>query len=151
MLKLLLFTPCEKVIVSQEENSGSLISTLQGFTLTVQPPTDGQVVFLPMTWYAYALWELTGQEPARVQRFELVSTTNQILAHGELPIPKPGEPLRRFNRAYFKIAGFPISGPPGDYTLRLLMRRADEDVFAEVATYPIPITVAAPGDVATGT
>jgi hypothetical protein len=31
--KLLLFAPCEKIIISQEDNSASVLSILQGFTL----------------------------------------------------------------------------------------------------------------------
>src|SRR5712691_4610155 len=58
MPKLLLFAPCEKVIIAQYGNTASLITILQELTVSVPPdvqiPADAKV---PVQWYGFSLWQ----------------------------------------------------------------------------------------------
>src|SRR5438046_2985316 len=98
MAKLLIFAPCEKVIISAEENATSLISILQGFDVPMQPPV-GQTAIAPVAWYVFSLWEREVEDGlGDHQRFELRSVNGDLLLHAEAPILKPEERDRKFHR-----------------------------------------------------
>jgi hypothetical protein len=142
MLRLLLFAPCEKVISSSEDNSGSLIAILQGFTLRAPLPSDTkEPVLLPVQWYIFSLWEYEHDDHRYMQKFELISPFGKVLADGESKVINPDQRDRRFQRNSGKSFGFPLEGS-GDYKLRLLLKTDDED-FIEVATFPIPVIISA--------
>lgn len=142
MLKLLAFAPCEKVVTSSEDNSGSLITILQGFSIQAPMPLErSQRVLLPIQWQIFTLWEYSPDDHVYTQRFELESPSGAILLYGEAAVINLDQKDRRFQRNVGKSFGFPIDGD-GDYVLRLLLKTDDSD-FVELMTFPIPITLSA--------
>jgi hypothetical protein len=149
MPRLLIFAACEKVIVGQEDNSGSLISIMQGFDLPVGPPEPvdaSNLLMAPVQWYAFALWEaLPGDLPGRFrQKVELVAPDGALLLSAEMPLINEGDGDKRFHRAALKQHGFVIR-TLGDYVLRLFIRDGEEPwVELPDRAFPIPVRVAQP-------
>lgn len=143
MPKLLMFAPCERVIVSDDEFHASLIAIMQGFAVPPLPPEPPAQIVIPMTWFAYTLWETDESGSHYRQRIELESPPplSEIIATLEVDLPRGAHPTR-FHRVKSKFVGFPIRGI-GDYTLRLLLQ-ADAHPFEEVATFPIPVLLQEP-------
>jgi hypothetical protein len=140
MPRLVIFAACEKVVLSQEDNSTSLISILQGFTLPIAPEPD-QVVRIPVTWYVFTLWESENEDPLRYrQQFELLGPppNHKQLIRAEAPVLTT-EQGKRFHRTASRIMGFLVSGI-GDHSVRLSVKDGDGE-FVEHSTFPIPIIV----------
>jgi hypothetical protein len=137
--KLLLFAPCERVIVDKQDNSTSLISLIEGLSVVMPntekiPPDAGS----PMQWHIVTLWL---REPGdETKRYE--QTCELVMPDGKISVPaRTSFRLeRRAHRITVRIRGFPISRTPGDCVLRLSLR---EDVegseWREIATYPINV------------
>jgi hypothetical protein len=133
MPKLLVFAPCEKVIVSEGDGASSLISIVQGFTAEAPLPS-GNNLALPLVWYIYALWENTGDGNG-TQLVELLPPSGppKLAIQAEVTT----EPGRRFFRAVTRVTGLPIGGA-GDHVLRLSFRADGEESYRELARFPIP-------------
>jgi|SRR5687767_2733510 len=149
MPNLLIFLPCEKVIISSRseggDNSASVIAVLEGLHFTKEPPPlrkDDDVTGIPMQWAIFTLWEHgPGEEGSE---FEQICT---------LDSPNGKELLRasikfRFtklrNRNTITIVGMPIDGP-GKYNLRLFLADAKTpEILIEKASFPILISIATP-------
>jgi hypothetical protein len=139
MPKLLLFAPCEKVILSEDEHHASLIAILQGFALPPLP-TDlaGKKPMLPIPWCVFTLWENDHSGNTYRQRWELLSPANVKMLENEMDFTFGSSKL--FHRLKTQVIGFPLT-EIGTCTLRLLLKTNGDD-FAEVATYPIPMVSA---------
>jgi len=131
-LKLLLFAPCEKVIIGNEgDNTASLISILQGFEIAKDESGTA-----PISWHGFSLWENDFSNHAYRTRFELLAPTGDLIFHIELPLAL--EHGKRFLRQVVKAQGFPVKGW-GVHTVKLFLKTDDGD-FVERASFPIPIT-----------
>lgn len=134
----MIFAACEKVVIGQEDNSGSLISILQGFELPAEPPDD-QKVMLPIAWYVFTLWEAPNDEPGKhIQRLQLFAPDGSQLFAAEVPIVSVEDAGKRFHRAVLRRNGFFLHGL-GDYMLRLSIKETGE--FQEVPNTAFPINV----------
>jgi hypothetical protein len=85
MPKLLIFAPCEKVIIDQATNTLSLITVLQEIRYKAPPnvplPTNAPLG-LAMQWSVLTLWRQEEPDDAGVQfeqRFVLADATNILL------------------------------------------------------------------------
>ena len=148
MPRLLLFAACEKLISSQEDNTFTIISILQGFDIPAAPPPhspENPPLVAPVPWYGFALWEAVKEEPERFwQRIWMTGPEGTELAAAEMPIVVKGNGDKRFHRSAFKRIGFQITSP-GDYLLRIAVRDGDGD-FVELVerAFPVPVSVATP-------
>jgi len=138
MPKLLLFAPCEKVIVAQDGNTVSLITILQELTISVPPdvqiPADAKV---PMQWYGFSLWQKQpGDEGKRYeQQIELADPDEGIVvsASSQFELTAPA------HRILAIFSGFPV-GQFGEYMLRLYLREEKEsEEKREVASFPLTV------------
>jgi hypothetical protein len=81
MPKLLVFAPCEKVIISQDENNPTLIAILStiGGEFTAPNPLDIKAVG-PMRWSIFTLWQKEAEDETKIfeQRLRLVSPSVRI-------------------------------------------------------------------------
>jgi hypothetical protein len=136
MAKLLLFVPCERVIVEHGSNGLSLISVIQGLTVVV-PADLPQGAKSPQRWYVLAMWLRDEAEKARWFRQRLLiegPTGNQLLE-----VLTDFEITKETHRVIATIDGFPI-GQPGRYLLRLLLQADGTEGWQEVADFPITLT-----------
>jgi hypothetical protein len=146
MPRLMLFAACEKVIVGQEDNAGSLISILQGFDIPTAPDPAAPSM-APFVWYAFALWETARDEVPgfAVQRIQLVAPDKKtILLSAEVPVIGGKDKGKRFHRAALRRQGFVLVGV-GDYMLRLSLKLGDA-AYTELknVAFPIPVTISPP-------
>jgi hypothetical protein len=141
MPKVLLFVPCEKVIVDRD-NTLSLISVLE--TITINIPRSEQAnlpkgAAVPLRWYALSLWRREPEDEGRryEQRTRFVRDGDDLLPVNVQPIP--------FLVAYktfrnvVTLNGFPIV-PEGECLIRLAIREAGQGIWREVAEYPIYVS-----------
>ena len=138
MPKLLLFAPCEKVIIDHDNNTVSLISVFQQVQFQV-PDNSGlpEKAALPMQWYMLSMWKKeegdTDQEFE--QRFLLRGENNETIL--ESVAAWHFAPEIEVHRHTIRTLGLPLGHP--NLELVLFFRRVGEE-WREIATYPFTIT-----------
>ena len=135
MPKLLIFAPCEKVIIDQENNP-SLISVLQGLTSTL--PKDAKVpqdALAVIRWTIFTLWNREEADEGKefTQDCVLLSPDGKPTINVSMPFRFTGSTQRNIMQLY----GFPIA--PGEYLLKLRLSEGDGE-RREIATYPLIFT-----------
>jgi hypothetical protein len=143
MPTLLLFAPCEKVIVDQDDVV-SLISILQEANVQLTgadaPPENASA---PMQWAIFALWKRDDSDGKDTfeQRAALASASGAILLESVAIL----ELTQPFQRVVHLIAGLPV-GTAGKHAIKLwLRRRADPPAeWKEVASFPLTINHISP-------
>src|SRR5215213_8820562 len=139
MPKILAFVPCEKVIVSQQDNTTSLISLIEGFSIDIPQGVElAEDASIQMKWYVFSLWEkVVGEEEQRFeQRIELILPDGKKALDMATLIEFEPEP-KRF-RQVTTVMGFPIS-PAGPCALKLSLRELGQGNWREVADCSIHI------------
>jgi hypothetical protein len=135
-VRLLLFCPCEKVIVGHD-NSVHAISILQEITVTVegQPiPSDARI---PLRWSFLTIWQREAGDEGVVFRNHF-----KLLAPGQTDAPAIAETSFqlgtevRTHRLVSETQGFPV-GLPGEHQLLLFWSRDSEPEWREAARFPI--------------
>lgn len=130
MPKLSLFTPCENVILSQDNNA-SLIQLLSHIKLTLPPEVPDPIPphsAAPMKWFIYAQWECSPDEVGIrfEQKIDMVNELGEAAADFQLLgsfIPEAEKPIHRMIASLVFIPLY----PPGQYRLRVSIRRAGEE------------------------
>jgi hypothetical protein len=139
MPKLLLFVPCEKLLVDENGNP-TLVCLIQTIGLQIKKDVEvPEQTVAPREWDIVTLWEpLEGEQGAKfAQHIELV-----------LPDGRPSPIASRLEfqmgdrsqRNKVHIIGFPV-GRVGNYTLKMRLEALSPGVagYPEVS-YPIQIT-----------
>jgi len=138
MPKLLLFAPCERVAIDQQNNP-TLISILQ------QWPAPSEEIpekaFAPQRWDIFALWYRTPEDEGKefVQICELINASGQkaLSAQIEFQMTAPT------HRNIISALGLPVN--PGHYELTLyLSEKGAEKERERLATFPLLVTAAIP-------
>ena len=119
MPKLLIFAPCEKTIISQEENLPSLIGVLSkirfGVPQSAEPGLRSGADVAPLSWSVFLLWErAAGDDRPFTQSFEILAPTGEVLLRQEQTFEMALEQYRHV----INLPGFPVGGA-GTYELRL--------------------------------
>lgn len=139
MPKLLVFVPCDKVLVSKLDNTTSIISIIEGFDFQVP---DGVVLpegsSVPMNWQVLAFWEKIGDEADKKfeQLIEIVPPGGKHNMNIISPIDFEPEP-KRF-RLVSMVQGFPLTHE-GTCVLKLSLREVGTEAWRQVADYSIYI------------
>ena len=142
MVKLLLFAPCEKLIVNKDENTSSLITILETINIPALPTEEGvpEDSAVPFRWYACALWHAETDEDygPYEQRLKLITPDARELF--EAVIPFVFGPPHRNHRITGFYPLFPIM-PSGTAFVSLELRRVAENIldWQEIARFPIVI------------
>ncbi len=140
MPNILMFAPCDKVILSQEDNSPSLISILETVTINIpvavtELPPETHV---PMRWSIFSLWRRTAEDEGKLyqQRTQLVLPNGEVATESLIDFRL----MAGTQRNIVSIFGFPIA-PPGQCSLKLSLREASQgDQWREIADYPINVS-----------
>lgn len=142
MAKLLVFAPCERVIVGQEDQSVSLISLLTGLTASLPFPVDQPIpdnATLPMRWYFLSVWRC---EPSDIgsefyQRTILRSPSGRELVSVDMKF-SPTDPEQPILRGVVHLLSFPMT-EFGIHTAILLVRPSEADEWHQISDYPIQV------------
>lgn len=137
MPKLLLFAPCEKVLIDEQTKTVSLIVVLQEIHYKVPPGTQIQPnALLPMNWSVISLWQEEEMKDAGVeyeQRLVLENNAGTALFANEVKW--------KFERPSHRIIGNVPGIPIGSrrLMLRLSYRVAMSRDWHEIASFPIEL------------
>lgn len=140
MPKLLLFAPCERVVIDQTDHSVSLISLLTGITASVPFPPDlpmPENTALPMRWYVLAVWKGNSEDVQKTfdQRVVLRSPLGSELLSLDLAFNLANAPIVR---SVAHLSSFPLP-QFGEYVLTLSLKTTEEESFKTVAEYGFDI------------
>jgi hypothetical protein len=131
-----MFAPCDKVIISQEDNSPSLISILENIHINI--PVNVAVINLPYRWQLFTLWKRQPEDEGKIyqQRTHLTLPDGQPTVESTLDF----RVVTSTQRIVVNIFGFPVL-PSGEYPLKLSLREAGQvDGWKDVAEYPLMVT-----------
>lgn len=139
MPKLLMFAPCDNVLISGENQSASLIIVLtqivyQGTIPDPFPPN----AMSPMRWSTFSQWEFETEDSGInfQQKITLVDDAGQEAYSNQVNFT--GIPSKSIHRVVTTNFGFPLLAP-GVYRLKLSYQRAAQGDWQEVADYPLEI------------
>ncbi len=131
MPKLLLFAPCERALITQD-NLVSLISVIENVTITLEsasiPPEDAISAY---PWQVIILWRRTPDDEGKryEQLFEIVLSEGRVAAETKVALDMSLEGTT--NKALVNVPGFAV-GQPGEHVLRLSLRSLIEpDVWSD--------------------
>ena len=143
MPHLLLFVPCERVILA-EDQTVSLLTVVETLQLEVAPdhqvPEDSDLL-VPFVWQAISLWTKDPDDPPQ---FEFEQNLQLEMPDGSVPIQlsltTQFVPDKMNCRGIFKILGFPVVRETGTANVKLLARVGGKDWF-KAGSIPILLKV----------
>ena len=110
MPKLLIFTPCEKVIISQDENKPTLVAIFDEWSgeYTASKPTE-KGALLPVRWSVFTMWQQEEGDESKEYRLTLKIRSPS----GDVSIETAIEfqLKQRTHRNTFHMNGLPIADP----------------------------------------
>lgn len=148
MPRLLVFLPCERVIISQEENTVSLISVLEVINLAVPPELEikeDSDRAVPFRWYILAVYRM--EDGDENKQFEgRVQLNKEDRTYLDVSLPFQFQPDKPNMRTTMQIGGFPVM-PLGNASLKLSLREvAEGNDWQEIADYPLIIKIQGRGE-----
>jgi hypothetical protein len=150
MPKLLIFAPCEKVIIDQN-NVLSIITVLQELKIELpEPPRaiDGKTPVIAMKWDVVALWAKTNDDaPETVYQTRLgfIDPTGVALEGFAAGAVEFSFADKSHHRIVTTILGFPIQHE-GRYLVRLWLHKKGDAEGDPVAEFPIMLHRSKPKD-----
>jgi hypothetical protein len=139
MPKLLIFAPCEKIIVALD-NTLSMITILEN--LEVHVPSDKPVPpnsIFPMKWAIFTLWQRQeGEEDKEFEeKCDLLSEEGKNLTTASVKFKLPKQKAR----VLMNMRGFPLN--PGQCKIKMYIRESDttSEEWIEIAEYPLRILI----------
>ncbi len=142
MPKLLVFLPCENVLLSGADGqTASLIVIFNQIIFQGPLPADlPRNAAAPRRWFTFTQWEMFPADVGIEYRQRVVFEDG----HGNMPIEAitnfSGEEGKSLHRIVMSNVAFPML-EPGIYRLHLSLQAPGEEIWTEVADYPITITV----------
>ncbi len=138
MLKLLVFLPCETVIVSQQGNT-SVVSVLEQVISTLRPDSPPNAA-VPMKWTILSLWH-RDEEVEGVKKYDQL--VNVYWPNGEkvFDIEQSFEVTNAHSnfRCIGTVLAFPV-GQEGKVLLKTSLRESGgENEWVEYAQFPINV------------
>lgn len=142
MPKLLLFAACEKVILSSDEGTASLITVLESVNVSIPPDTPiPPATMVPMKWSVFTLWRGEPGDDNRTYK----QWIQLFLPGANLDLGATFEKMQDLDfskmnqRIVLNITGFPVT-QAGDCIVRLSLREGEaENPWRKCADWPINI------------
>lgn len=141
--RLLIFLPCDNVLITEGSNTASLIVVLDqiqlGATTGEMPDPLPANAAAPMRWFIYSQW-FVGPEHVGVkfeQKLQMVDsqgTPLPLVGTSEF-VPQAGKTVHRVIAA---LSFFPIV-ESGMYKLRAFIRQVGEEEWHEAGDYPFMV------------
>jgi len=138
MPDLLVFAPCERVIVNEQDNTISLITLFRRLDISV-PRAEAPLApnaMAPMRWWVLTIWDRQGEDEGRryEQRVALEDFRGEIIF--EVPQTESFQMTADEQRVINFINYFPI-GRAGDFRLILSLREVGQQGWRQIKTYPM--------------
>jgi hypothetical protein len=140
MPTLLMFAPCERVIVGEDDHNVSLIALLQNLNVQIPEGWEAPVdLAAPIKWSVVVLWrrEDGDEDKEYQQRVQLVAPDERVVIDVPLNFRLP----QSSQHNVVVNNGFPVD-QPGICWLKLFLRdlAPAESESRLVATFPIEVT-----------
>ena len=145
MPRLLLFAPCHRVSYDANDQSASLISLFQGFTVSAAPIPgrfpSGEVanieIGIPLRWAIFTLLRKAAEDDGKkfIQTCDLTKPSGKKIELGAVSF----EVKQQFHRVTLNITNFPVD-ESGDYILRMQIRADGETENVISCEYPVSVT-----------
>jgi hypothetical protein len=146
MPKLLLFAPCEKVVIDQTDNTTSIICLLEAIQIAVSESEEASIppdAIIPINWYLIALWQTEKGDTDK--QFE--TQYSVVFPSGEekvlnVALPVKFEPGKPNFRNVLKVQGLGLAPllKADTCTVRARIREHGADMWNVVADFPIIIS-----------
>jgi hypothetical protein len=141
MPRLLVFAPCEKVIISQADNTATLITVLSGIAAEYEKegaPPPGKRLSLPIRWTIFSLWkkESTDGDKEFAQSIIFKSPSGEnIFETAAMPIDlKVGS-----HRMVMLVDSVPV-WEPGEWKIELYLSEKDAQLpELPLVSYPFDL------------
>jgi hypothetical protein len=144
MPKLLVFVPCEKVILSQDDNNPTLITILSEIGGEFQIPEDQSLpagAMFPFRWNVFTMWRV--EDGDGTQEFE---QTVRFVSPEEKVVVSQSQPFSfSVGQELYRIVGnVPVVplGPSGVWRIEVYAQPKGQPLTKRpLATYPLKIHV----------
>ena len=138
MPKLLIFAPCERVILGQGDNSASLIVIIQQMQFHIPPGQQiPQGAGVASRFSIFSQWHRLPTDAARIFEQRIVLSIGN-----ENPILEAVSEFQMTERLHRSIANVPVLPVmhPGEYSLKLFLReKGQQDWGMAVVDYPFEV------------
>src|ERR1051326_3506619 len=137
MITLLIFAPCEKVIIGTQDDAASIISVLE--TIKIKAPADlPSEVMLPLRWTVLSVWKRDANIEDSVEFEQLIEVfrsdgSSAGSGSGKFRVTKD-------HLMYRIIVDFPLFpiGQQGQVFVRTKIRQTNpETEWSDIAEYPL--------------
>lgn len=136
MLKLLIYAPCEKAIVSTD-NTSSVISIMESVSINVPEDLPADAL-APIRWTVFSLWkrDQSLEQPTEMEeRTDVLRADGTVAAGASSRFTASNEHL--FYRSVVQVPVFPI-GLPGFVNVRCRLRQTNpETEWEDIAEFPL--------------
>jgi hypothetical protein len=130
--------PCERVIVSEEDNTVSLIALLQSITVSVpEGTTVPEDASAPLRWYALAQWYGGAEDQGKQyeQRLRVITPSGRVAIDSVTSFAMTEPVVRNIG----VVQGFPV-GETGQCSLVVSLRETGQDrMWQDIDEYPLTV------------
>lgn len=138
MPRLLIFAPCEKVLVDEQSQNISLVGILDLVSVFIPPestiPAD---IILPLQWKIFTLWLHTPGDDGKKFEQRTYLTVPDGTEGAEMIVPF--EFSTKKHRITAPVANFPVA-QEGDCFVHVALREVGQDQeWQEIAAFPLTV------------
>jgi hypothetical protein len=140
MPKLLLFAPCEKIIIEDKSTNVSFISLLDSIRIGVRVGEIPEGAAIPLRWSVITMWwRQPDEEPRRYeQQWDFVESDGRVLVRDSAIFVIEGKTHRHITQ----MEAFPLPRRAGQCLLKLYLREdAEGSERTEITTFPLAVEV----------
>jgi len=144
MPQLLIFAPCEKVIISQDENNPTLIALFQEIGAEFElldiksEQTKAIAPIIPLRWSIFALWRASEGDLNK----HFTQVTKFITPSGKVVIDQSVDfhMEKQSQRVVAHVPGIPVGGGSGTWLLQVFIHEVGQLMpTAATGTYPLEV------------
>jgi hypothetical protein len=141
MPKLLVFAPCEKVIISQEGNNPTLVNLINMVGGDVEVAGNAPIgsVVVPYSWVVFSMWLMLPEDAGKTfqQQFRLVAPSGTPALVGTATLEFVAGPGST-HRVLANIGGMPAA-EKGTWQIEMRCRESADPSWSEfpAASYPL--------------
>ena len=139
MPRLLVFVPCEKVIISRDENNPTLVAIMSQVGGSVPDEamahvSDDKPSGVPFQWSVFTMWYQESGDVGR--KFEQVVALRSPSGKELIRATQGFELAKTTHRLYMRFPWFPVE--TGTWSIELFLHEMGTEIPVQpIATYPI--------------
>ena len=136
MPKLLIFAPCDNVLINKDAESASLIVILSGVKFAAPPAPLPEKTMVPMRWFIFCQWLIAPEEIGVV--FEQRVRFGEGLQFFDQTTEFRSDPGKYHQRVAVGIFGFPLVNK-GVHNVYVDLRIKGNADWEQIQSYPLEV------------